>query len=371
MSDPFLSSDQYADHAHELYSSGRFDEAVAFIKQGLAIYPASVELLVGLAYAEMAREEYGWARAAFGQALDLDPDHEEAMVGLGETLLRLGEREVAARLFDQVVTLGFGDDHDLMLQVARALFRENQFEEARLFFQRVAHAHPESSEGMAGLGYVAHRMGDDDLAMSYLQKALDLDDVHSEVRLYLGNVFYDRGEYEAALTHYERTDAADHFDELALWRLIELKKSIYKLPEGDPELKVWVERLAELTPDPNPEDRILAEVESTLPDGSIKDPRQLDLFGALLTELFSMRGKASAESHKVRTPKGTVYTGTWQEIVLLMSRDEPDCRHASLPEYMERVARRNHEELGIVIPATDAAAFVQASAAAGLLVILR
>jgi len=57
--------------------------------------------------------------------------------------------------------------------------------------------------------------------------------------------------------------------------------------------------------------------------------------------------------------------------VLLMSRDEPDCRRASLPEYMERVARRNHAELGIVIPATDAAAFVQASAAAGLLVILR
>lgn len=371
MSDPFLSSDEFAERAHELYNSGHYDEAVEMIKDGLAMYPASVELHVGLAYSRLAREEYVWAKACFEDALALDPTHEESLAGLGEALLKFGQHEAAINLFDKVVSLGFGEDHDLMLQIARALFRENDFESAETFFRRAADAHPESSEAVAGLGYAAHRMGNDDLALTYLRKATELADDYAEARIYLGNVLYDRGDYEGALFHYQQTASKDHFDELAVWRVVELKKSIYNLPDGDPELKDWVDRLAALTPDMSPEEQVLAELEATLPDGSIRDPRQLDLFGALLTELSSMRGKASAESHRVRTPGGKVHTGTWQEIVLQMSRNDPECNGKSLPEYMETISRRNQKEHGIVLPATEAAAFIQACAAAGLLIILR
>jgi hypothetical protein len=104
-------------------------------------------------------------------------------------------------------------------------------------------------------------------------------------RIYLANLLYDRGEYEAALFHLERTEPDDHVDTLAIWRLLELKRSVYRLPDNDPELVPWQGRLGVLTGEAAPEDLLLAEIEAIGSDGQVRDPRQLELFGTLLTEL--------------------------------------------------------------------------------------
>src|SRR5207237_180623 len=95
MSDKFLSSDEYDERAHQLYNEGQYDEAIETLREGLGLYPDSVELLVGMGYARLAREEYAWARRAFEEARGLDPDHEDTLAGLGEVLLKFGARAAA------------------------------------------------------------------------------------------------------------------------------------------------------------------------------------------------------------------------------------------------------------------------------------
>ena len=367
MSDPFLSSDDYGERAHQLYSEGRYDEAMEVLRDGLEVYPFAVDLFVGLAYARLAREEFAWARSSFEEALAIDPDHEDALAGLGETLLKFGQQVRAFKCFDHVLNLGFREDHDLVLQMGRALFREGLIEPARHFFDIAAQAHQESAEAAACLGYALHRLGDEDDSLRSLRRALELEPGHAEARIYLANLLYDRGEYDAALYHFERTDPGDHVEELAVWRLIELKKSVYRLPTDDPELVPWINRLREFVEEQEPEDQLLAEVESLQPDGSIRDPRQLELFGALMSEVRGMRRPSTNEVHRVTTPDGLCYSGTWEEIVLQMRRDDRECTGESLADYMEEVSRRNQAVTGIVIPASDAEAFVRGSAAAGLI----
>src|SRR5438093_1082360 len=65
MSEPFLSSDDYDERAHQLYTDGHYDEAIEVLREGLGLYPHTVELHVGMGYARLAREEYVWARHAF------------------------------------------------------------------------------------------------------------------------------------------------------------------------------------------------------------------------------------------------------------------------------------------------------------------
>ena len=370
MSDPFLSSDDYSETAHRFYNDGQYDEALDVLRDGLGLYPFSVDLHVGMAYARLAREEYAWARHSFEKALNLDPDHEEALAGLGESLLKLGERSAALRCCDRILALGFREDHDLMLQIGRALFREGMVDHARGFFEIAVGCHNDSSEATACLGYAAHRAGDEDGALYWLRRALDLDARHAEARIYLGNLLYDRGEYEAALFHFEQTDPSDHIDELAAWRLMELKKSIYRLPTDDVELLPWAGRLEELAEQPDPTDQLLAEVEATQPDGTFRDPRQLELFGTLLVELQGMRHRPT-EIHRVKTVSGITYAGSWEEIVLQMKMDDRELCAASLEQYMERIARRNRTETGLAIPVSDAESFVKGVAAAGLLLIVR
>jgi tetratricopeptide (TPR) repeat protein len=220
------------------------------------------------------------------------------------------------------------------------------------------------------VGYAEHRLGHDAEAARWLRPALELDPGHVEARIYLGNLLYDRGEFEAALYHFDQTAPADHVDELAVWRLIELKKSIYRLEPGDPELTPWTERLSELAESGDEVDQLLAEVEATQPDGTVRDPLQLELFGTLLLELEGMRRRSGQGLHRVTTRAGATYGGTWEEIVEQMRADDPAGRMVGLVEYMDRVARRRAAE-GIVLPAADAEAFVLASAAAGLLKIIR
>ncbi len=379
MSEPFLSSDDYDERAHQLYNEGQYDEAIEALRTGLGIYPHAVELHVGMGYARLAREEYLWARRAFEEAIGLDPDHEDALAGLGEVLLKFGDRAGAVACFDRILALGFRDDHDLMLQVGRALFREALLDQARRFFEVALTAHPDSAEAAACVGYAAHRLTDEGGALYWLRRALELDADQGEARIYLANLLYDRGEYEAALFHLERTEPEDHFDGLAIWRLIELKRSVYRLPDGDPELAPWHRRLDDLAGDTAPDDLLLAEIEAMGPDGQVRDPRQLELFGTLLTELQGMRTRSGlgggahlvhSEIHRVSTLGGVTYVGTWEEIVRQMKDDAGEWAGGSLEQYMAATAQRGRKQTGVAIPATDPESFIRGSAGAGLLRIL-
>jgi tetratricopeptide (TPR) repeat protein len=377
MPSPFLSSEEYDERAHQLYNDGRYDEAIGILREGVGLYPNSVELHVGIGYAQLAREEYAWARRAFDQALVLEPDHEDALAGVGEVLLKIGADDRGVTCFRRILELGYNDDVDLMLQVGRTLFREGStrdradlFELSRDFFETAARQTPGSVEALACIGYTQHRLGDDEGAIESLRRALQTDGSHSEARIYLANLLYDRNEAEAALYHFERTSPEDHWDELGLWRVIELKRAIYRLEEGDPELQPWEERIGELASTLDSIDEMLMEVDAV--GGADSAPAaeaargQLELFGSLLTSLADVRNDPT---HEVELSENN-FGGSWEDIVRCM-RDTLGNPSDSLQEFMNGVATHGFRKTGVRIPTHDAEAFLRGSAKAGLLRILR
>ena len=369
MPTPFLSSEEYDERAHQLYNEGQYDEALDVLREGLTLYPNAVELHVGVGYARLAREEFAWARKSFEESLVLDPEHEDALAGLGETLLKFGQHRAALKNFRRILELGYRDDVELMLQAGRALFREGLIEDAREFFDIAVQQVPDSAEAVACVGYTEHRLGDDNAAIGTLRRALQLDGDHSEARIYLGNILYDRGEYEGALYHLDRTGPDDHWDELGIWRLVELKKSVYRLADDDPELRPWDARLAELAGDADDIDEMLAEIEQKASDEAHGEAHnQLELFGALLSDLAS--SKRETIDHRV-VRDGREFRGTWDEIVSEMCDAAGPLSERSLTEFMVTEARRGLSLSGVEIPTGDAESFIRGSAVAGLLRIVR
>lgn len=356
MAEPFLSSEEYDERAHRLYNDGDYDGALALLKEGLELYPHAVELYVGLGYARLAREEYVWARHAFERALVLDPTHEDALVGLGEALLKFGQRDAALRLFKRVESMGYGEDLDIMLSMGRALFREEMYEEARDAFARAAAVHPASAEALASLAYAMHRLGDEVAARRQLRRALKCDPGFHEARIYLGHLLYDRGDWEGALREFEAVPPQEHWDPLAIWRIIELNRALRRVEAGDARLLPWESRLSELEED-DPLDRVLAELETEM-DGEA-DEQQLELF-----EGGRRAGGASGGEHRVHTRDGAVFRGTWYEIVRQM-RDEGGFSHETVTQYMRRLSERWREVSGLEIPFTDPELFLRAAARAG------
>jgi tetratricopeptide (TPR) repeat protein len=391
MSTPFLSSEEYDERAHALYNEGQYDEALDMLREGLTLYPAAVELHVGFGYARLAREEFAWARRSFEEALVLDPEHEDALAGIGEVLLKLGDVEKGMRAFDRTIELGYEDDVDLMLQIGRALFREGYVDQALAFFDRAVVQSPESAEAVACVGYAQHRLGNDALAMRALQSALSLDPEFSEARVYLANLLYDAGDLDAAVAEFDKTTPEDHWDELGIWRLMELKKSVYRLGDDDPELKPWEARLVELAGEPDAIEELLAEVEQSFAEQEhaqlSQAQSQLETLGTLLTGLAqqqqaetavadtALADTAIADSiagdgpHRVITRDGGTFEGSWEEIVQALR----DARDAGRPldQFMASEARRYYGATGMRIAAHAPEAFIRGSADAGLLRIVR
>lgn len=395
MSHPFLSSEEYDERAHALYNEGQFDEALELLREGLSLYPAAVELHVGAGYARLAREEYAWARRSFEEALLLDPEHEDALAGLGEVLLKFGQIDAGFRAFERTLTLGYDDDVDLMLQIGRALFREGYVDMSLTYFERAVHHAEDSSEAVACIGYAQHRLGNDAEAMAALRQAVTIDPQFAEARVYLANILYDAGDLEAALREFEQTSPEDHWDELGIWRLIELKKSIYRLPESDGEFKPWEARLKELAGEPDAIDDLLNQIEQAAMDASEEVSAaplsgQLETLGTLLTGLASQQAEsgldlnvdlaaealasshvlsADAGTHRVIMRDGTTFEGTWEEIVKAL-RDARDAGR-SLEEYMAVEARRFYGATGTRVDSHAPEAFIRGSADAGMLRIVR
>lgn len=380
MATPFLSSEEYDERAHQLYNEGQFDDALAVLHEGLMLYPNSVELHVGVGYAQLAREEYAWARRSFEQALVLEPEHEDGLAGLGETLLKLGQDDPAIRCFRRTLELGYADDVDLMLQIGRSLFREGSlrekpefFEIAKEFFETAVQQVPDSAEAVACVGYAQHRLGEDGAAIGSLRRSLQLDTDHAEARIYLANILYDQSEFEAALYHFERTKPEDHWDELGIWRLIELKRSLYRLEENDPELKPWDDRLAELGADLDDVDAVLAELDPRAGADSAPAAEsargQLELFGTLLSSLAEQKQETLPE-HQIVASNGAKFGGSWEEIVRRL-RDEIGNPTHTMEEFVREASQHGFRETGIRIPTHDAESFIRGSAVAGLLRILR
>jgi len=391
MPTPFLSSEEYDERAHQLYNEGQYDEALTVLREGLALYPTSVELHIGVGYARLAREEFAWARRSFEEALVLEPEHEDALAGLGETLLKFGLEEAALRCFRRTLELGYADDLDLMLQIGRALFREASLRDRRElfavsqeFFEVAVQQAPDSAEAVACVGYAQHRLGEDDAAIATLRRSLQVDNEHAEARIYLANILYDRGDYEASLYHFERTSTEDHWDELGIWRLIELKRAAYKLEEHDDDLKPWEERLTELGGELDDIDELFIEVDGAAANesGEVEVARgQLELFGTLLSSLADAKAEdevASAEVdlgvHSILTREGRRLTGSWEDIVRSMRDADAESGQdgdVTLREYMTRVAKLAYRETGVRVPSHDAELFVRGSADAGMLRIVR
>lgn len=370
MSSSFLSSEEYDERAHQLYNEGNYDQALATLREGLALYPNAVELHVGVGYARLARDEYAWARHSFEEALVLDPEHEDGLAGLGETLLKLGQVLAAKKSFARIRALGYDDDIELMLQVGRALFREEEMEDALEFFEVAVRQAPDNAEAVALVGYALHRLGRDDDAMETLKRALKIDPDFTEARIYLGNLLYDRGDYEAALYHLDRTEPDDHWDELGIWRLLELRKSHLRLADGDPSAERWEARIAELAPALDATDEMLAEIETHFNEQSEREAReQLELFGTLLGQLTG--DKQEQAVHRVLFSDGRQFDGTWDEIVAQMRDASAASAQRTLQEFMQSEARRGFSLTGVLIPAGDAESFLRGSADAGLLRIVR
>jgi len=223
------------------------------------------------------------------------------------------------------------------------------------------------TEGRLDIGDAQEQV---EAARRELRRSLRLEPELHEARIYLSHLLHDRGDLAGALRELEKVPPAEHWDTLSLWRYVELKCAVDQVRDDDALFVPWKERIAELEADPDDIDHLLAEVEASFEESDEEPAQPLELSAQIdfIMRMLTPAGEAregGVDGHRVRTAEGTVFEGTWDEIVGGM-RDHADPT-LQVSVFMRRAARQIRERTGRTVPTETPEAFVKAAARLGLL----
>lgn len=175
------------DHRGALYYSGVIaarqgdnDKAVPYLRAALKTDPDHVpsRIELGLALSHLSRDEE--ALAAYNEVLRVEPDNERALFCAGNSLNRLGRsgeaREVLLRFREAATAREKGEMKEariqLWLQETRKSYEQGRLDEARRALSRLLGEYPEEPRGLASLGWLQERAGEDAAALATYEKLL-------------------------------------------------------------------------------------------------------------------------------------------------------------------------------------------------------
>lgn len=118
------------------------------------------------------------------------------------------------------------ESHIAHVNIAETLREMDYHEEAHKHYKRAAQLDPSDAKAFNGLGITALRIGQPDLALQYLNRAIELVPTHAKYQFNIAEVYAGYGELYEAATHYQNAmESAPCFVE-AIVRLATMQASV-------------------------------------------------------------------------------------------------------------------------------------------------
>lgn len=175
--------------------------ALALVQELVAPYLNRAEAHFAIAYAAWNAGKDELALHEIREASRLRPDWEAAALFQGQLLQRISIPEALA--FCRSLLADYPKMQDMRLAYARLLVSDRQYIEARAQFEKLLGDLPGNPEVSVAVGLLAMQLKDYDAAEKYLKQALagQYRD-EAAVRMYLGQLFDERGRFEEAAEWY-------------------------------------------------------------------------------------------------------------------------------------------------------------------------
>ena len=183
------------------------------LAQSPDFYPA----ITGLGWVSLGREDYREADEYFARATEIAPTYVSGLVGRGQAMLGLNRPQEAIRSLEAALAVepnlpGVAREIEGLrftvvteqLGVARAAAADGDFDAARIAYEQVIAASPESAFLHLELAKVERSQGDLLKALRHAEDSVRLDSLNVEAFLFLGEIHELNADLESALRIYER-----------------------------------------------------------------------------------------------------------------------------------------------------------------------
>ena len=194
-------SKEEVDSVMRLYSSGKFNEAIATIKSLNENYP-NVPLLfniLGACYKAQSKLEK--SIQMFEKAVIIKPDYAEVHNNLGITFLQLHKLDAAVNCFTSAI-LHMPNFHSAHYNLGVTLKKLGKLDAAAKSYKAVIAIKPDYAEAHNNLGTVLKDLGQLDSAVKSYNQALILNENYAEAYNNLGTVLKDLGRLDEAIKNF-------------------------------------------------------------------------------------------------------------------------------------------------------------------------
>lgn len=198
-------------HLNQMLSRQRDKPAtLALVQELVAPYLNRAEAHFTIAYAAWSAGKDELALREIREASRLRPDWEAAALLQGQLLQRTSIPEVLE--FYRSLLGDYPKMQEVRLAYARLLVSDRQYVEARAQFEKLLGDLPGNPEVSVAVGLLAMQLKDYDAAEKYLKQALagEYRD-EATVRMYLGQLFDERGRYEEAADWYASVGRGEQY----------------------------------------------------------------------------------------------------------------------------------------------------------------
>ncbi len=196
----------YMEHA-------KTQEAIAELKQAAALAPCDPSAHLLLASIYFGQEDYGSAIHALEQARRIEPQDASTLYMLGNLYYLQGDLEDALQRLQDAVALkpDLAEAHYSLGLVYSDMGEDERSASEHALAVRYA---PDDAAYHTALGNAYWRLQDWDKAAEAYRSALALED-NPDVRVYLGEVYAEQKQYDAAIAEYQKALAANPQSALA------------------------------------------------------------------------------------------------------------------------------------------------------------
>jgi Flp pilus assembly protein TadD len=177
----------YSNRGAESLRAGRSGEAVAWLRQAVAIDPEFAGAWVNLGVALRREGDAAGAEAAYRKALEIDPQTSSAYTNLASMLRTRGRDGEAEALLALATNLDHRNPFSYVALGDLSL-AQGRLEEAQRFYRQALRRHRDDAEIYAALGLVALAAGDTGEARKWLRRAEARDRDNERVRLLGGRL---------------------------------------------------------------------------------------------------------------------------------------------------------------------------------------
>jgi len=204
--------------------SGSAARYTVLLTQNPDFYPA----ITGLGWVNLGQEDYREADEYFARATDIAPTYVSGLVGRGQALLGLNRPQEAISSFEAALAIepslsGVAREIESLrftivteqLGVARAAAADGDFDSARIAYEQVIAASPESAFLYLELATVERSQGNLIEALRHAEDSARLDSQDVEAFLFLGEIHELNADLESALSNYERAGEIEPNEVLA------------------------------------------------------------------------------------------------------------------------------------------------------------